>query len=238
MKRSIRLILFSLLGLLFILILTFMYSRSWKRALFIDPLYELPSDQKVVALTFDDGPSKQRTPPLLDLLREKQVKATFFMLGQNIERHPEIAKQVLKEGHLIGNHSYDHPRMILKSPAFLKDQIHRTDQLIHSLGKEEVQYFRPPYCYKYIVLPLLLSSMGKILVTGTYDPPSEYKTPYPAKAVAEEVISNVRPGAIIFLHDGKGSDPEAFVTSVELIIDGLRAKGYRFVRLDDALETQ
>ncbi|HAS46807.1 MAG TPA: hypothetical protein DCS93_40355 [Microscillaceae bacterium] len=232
MKRIIKIVSISTLLLLTLLAGAFLYSRPWKNALFISPLYQLNTSQKVIALTFDDGPSDARTPALLDLLKQKQVLVTFFMLGRNIKKHPNIAQRVYQEGHLIGNHSYSHPRMILKSPGFLKSEILRTEQLIQSLGQQEVKYFRPPYSSKFIVLPLVLSSLDKVLVTGTYDPPAEYGSPYKAQKVAKQVVQNAQPGSIIYLHDGKKSDPAAFVKSVEIIIDQLHAQGYRFVRLD------
>lgn len=236
MIKNMKKLLISLsVGLILILIIgvvTLQYSRSWKNAFFIDPISKIPTDEKVIALTFDDGPSQTRTPALLDLLSKYDVKATFFMLGENIEKYPDIAQTVYDQGHLIGNHSYNHPRLIFKSPSFTREQITKTDQLIKSLGQKDVQYFRPPYSSKYIVLPLVLKSLDKKLVTGTFDPPSEYILPYNAKDVANEVIENANPGSIIYLHDGKSTDQKQFVESVELIILGLKEKGYKFVRLD------
>jgi len=230
-----KLLIFVSIGLILTLvvgIVTFQHSRSWQNAFFINPLYKITIDEKVVALTFDDGPSETRTPALLDLLSKYDVKATFFMLGENIKKYPDIAQAVYDQEHLIGNHSYNHPRLIFKSPAFTREQITKTDQLIKSLGQKNVQYFRPPYSSKYIILPLVLQSLDKKLVTGTYDPPSEYISPYNAKNVANEVIENTKPGSIIYLHDGKAADQEQFIESVELIILGLKEKGYEFVRLD------
>lgn len=235
MKRLIKIIkviflsIFILLGLL---IATFQYSRSWKHGFILQPLYTLPTNEKVVALTFDDGPSELRTPLLLDLLKKHEVKATFFMLGENIEKYKNIAQRVYDEGHLIGNHSFDHPRLILKSPDFMSKQIVSTDNLIQDLGQTQVQYFRPPYSSKYVVLPWVLKNMKKTLVTGTYDPPSEYIEPYDAQKVAQEVIENAQAGSIIFLHDGKNKDQEAFVTSVDLMISALKSEGYTFVTVD------
>ncbi|MEM1137309.1 MAG: polysaccharide deacetylase family protein [Bacteroidota bacterium] len=225
------------ISLLFIILaIAFLYSRSWENALFISLIYKINTKEKVIALTFDDGPSSARTPALLAILEKHNVKATFFMLGENISKYPEIAKQVFKAGHLIGNHSYDHPRMYFKSPQFLEKQILQTDSLIKSLGQIEVKYFRPPYSAKFFVLPLILISMNKNLVTGSYDPPSEYASPYHAQTVANEVINNVKPGSIIYLHDGKESDAKAFAKSVESIIIKLKEKGYFFVKLDDKVE--
>lgn len=222
-------------GIILVLMLTgvvLQYSRSWQNGLFVKPLYKINTDEKIVALTFDDGPSEERTPALLDLLDKYDVRATFFMTGKNIEKYPEIAKKVYEQGHLVGNHSYDHPRLIFKSPSFIRKQITKTDVLIQSSGQKYVKYFRPPYTSKFIILPLILKSMNKELVTGTFDPPSEYITPYNAQNVANEVIENTKPGSIIYLHDGKSSDKKQFIESVELIIVGLREKGYRFVRVD------
>lgn len=230
-----KVLLYFIAGLTLVLvvgIISFQYSRSWERSLFIDPIYRISNDEKVVALTFDDGPSEIRTPALLDLLNEYNVKATFFMLGEKIEKYPDIAQAVFTQGHLIGNHTYDHSRLILKSPSFITEQILRTEELIKGIGQEKVLYFRPPYSSKYIVLPLVLKSMDKKLVTGTYDPPSQYISPFSTERVVDEVIKNVQPGSIIFLHDGKDNDKEHFVRSVELIIIELKDKGYNFVRLD------
>ena len=232
MKKILIFVSIGLILTLMVVIATFQYSRSWQNAFFINPVYKINTDEKVVALTFDDGPSETRTPALLDLLDKYNVEATFFMLGNNIKNHPDIAKAVYDQGHLIGNHSYSHPRLIFKSPSFVREQINKTDQLIESLGQKEVKYFRPPYTSKYIILPLVLRSLDKELVTGTYDPPSEYISPYKAKNVANEVIENTEPGSIIYLHDGKDSDQEQFIESVKLMIVGLKEKGYKFVRLD------
>lgn len=232
MKKVLQCISLFLILLLLLGGAALLYSRPWQNALFVRPLHAIPGDEKVVALTFDDGPGKERTPGLLGLLNHHGIQATFFMLGKNIEQHPEIARAVYEEGHLIGNHSYDHPRLMFRSPSFVRDQILKTDGLIKSLGQREVRFFRPPYTSKFVVLPWVLRSMDKVLVTGSYDPPSEYHSPYNAQNVAREVIEHTRPGSIIYLHDGKDSDAQEFVESVELIILGLRERGYRFVRLD------
>lgn len=236
MKKSYKKILIYTLSvflLLFIIFaISFQYSRSWENAFILDPIYKLDTEDKLVALSFDDGPSETRTPALLELLEQYNVKAMFFMLGNNIEKYPEIAKDVFEAGHLIGNHSYDHPRLIFKSPSFMKEQILKTETLINETGQEKVKYFRPPYSSKYLILPWQLKKLDKELVTGTYDPPAEYIEPYNAENVANQVIENIQPGSIIYLHDGKDSDVEEFVKSVELIINGLREIDYEFVRLD------
>lgn len=232
MKKSIKLFSVNLPVFLIFISLLFQYSRSWDQALFTKPLHKLETDQKIVALTFDDGPSATRTPPLLELLDQKNVKATFFLLGKQINKYPHLAKKIHENGHLIGNHSYDHVRMYFKSPAFMINQIETTDSLIHQTGQSSVKYFRPPFSAKFIILPLVLNNMNKIMVTGTYDPPSEYQIPYDGAKVAEEVIANTKPGSIIYLHDGWERSPEEFIKSVDIIITELSKQGYKFVRID------
>ena len=232
-----RLLVFSLviiLGiLLFISTIYQVYGRSWKRALFVDPIYKLNTDEKIVALTFDDGPSKNRTPVLLDILDKYQVKATFFMIGQNIEKHPEIARAAVQRGHVVGNHSYSHPRLIFKSPEFVKEEIIKTSKLLQDAGSADYQYFRPPYTNKFVVLPYVVQNLDMKLVTGTYDPKSQYESPFSADKVAQEVITNVQPGSIIYLHDGNEKDADLFVNGVEKIIVELQNQGYRFVTIKE-----
>ena len=208
------------------------YNRPWNRGIILSPLHELQTAEKVVALTFDDGPSPELTPALLELLERLGVRATFFMVGRNIEAHPDIAHAVAAAGHLIGNHSYDHSRLVFRSPSFIADQIDRTDELIRMVGQADVTHFRPPYCSKLILLPLALKARNKTLVTGSYDPPSEYRRPFNGDDVANEVIRNAKPGAIIFLHDGIELDRTEFLFAVEQIVTSLRNDGYRFVTVD------
>lgn len=211
--------------------ISFQYSRKWENSFFVEPLSRLNTQEKIIALTFDDGPSRERTVPLLELLKKYNVKATFFMVGEKIKEHPEIAKQVYEEGHTIGNHSYDHSRLIFKRPSFIRNQIEKTDELIQSLGQTKVELFRPPYSSKFLVLPYYLSKKEKTLVTGSYDPPSQYLSPLPKEEVAKEVSKNLSSGSIIYLHDGKESDGKAFVETVEQIILSAQNEGYEFVAL-------
>ncbi|GAB1447833.1 polysaccharide deacetylase family protein [Bacteroidota bacterium] len=225
-------------GFLFALILgalagAYWYSRSWEHSLFIKPLNYFPTSKKQIALTFDDGPSTSRTPKLLALLRKHNVKATFFLLGKNIEKHPEIAKQIFQEGHLLGNHAYSHKRLVFVSPDFIRAEIEKTDSLIQALGQKEVRYFRPPFTAKFIFLPWVLKQMDKTLVTGTYDPPAEYNLPYIADSISTQVIDHAAPGYIVYLHDGKNADSDAFIQAVDSIIVQLKSENFEFLRLDE-----
>lgn len=138
MKKYLIFISIILAIILILVVATFLYSRSWQNGLFLNPLYKITTEEKLVALTFDDGSSLERTPSLLDILNKYNIKATFFMIGKNIEKYPDIARMAYNQGHLIGNHSYSHPRLIFKSPLFIREQITKTDILLELLGQKEV----------------------------------------------------------------------------------------------------
>lgn len=209
------------------------YNRPLHRSLFLTPVCKLETEEKVVSLTFDDGPSRLRTPPLIDLLQKHDVKATFFMTGIQMEKNWEIVEKVTAGGHLIGNHSYSHTRLIFKSPSVIEREIDKTDSLIVKSGNTDLTYFRPPYGDKLITLPYLLKSKGKQLVNFDVSCPSQYEVPMNVEKVVQEALNQCRPGSIIILHDGWNRDVEPFISAVDGIITGLKGKGYRFVLLNE-----
>lgn len=105
--------------------------------------YKVETNQKVVALTFDDGPT-ENVDDILTLLNDHNIKATFFLIGNEIEKNQEEAKAIVNEGHQIGNHTYSHQHMIFKSPWFIKEEIEKTDELIRHGGYKGEIDFRPP----------------------------------------------------------------------------------------------
>ncbi|GJQ21837.1 MAG: oligosaccharide deacetylase [Bacteroidia bacterium] len=100
---------------------------------------------KSLYLTFDDGPHSEATPRVLDVLSAHRIKATFFLIGVHVKRHPEIVRRIAAEGHTIGNHSFDHPLMIFRDAAFLRSQILLTREIIEDSAGIPCRYFRPPY---------------------------------------------------------------------------------------------
>jgi peptidoglycan/xylan/chitin deacetylase (PgdA/CDA1 family) len=191
--------------------------------LFGDYIARVETSEKVVALTFDDGPNPVRTPPVLDALDRRQVKATFFMMGRNVERFPAVARDVLRRGHEIGNHSYSHPKLIFMSPGRVRGEIERTDAALRGIGVAGPIHFRPPHASKFIVLPYVLAEMGKLSVLGDVDP-EEWKN-HSAAVMTDRILRQVRPGSIIGLHDPAG--PETLRT-LENVLVALPAQGYRF----------
>jgi peptidoglycan/xylan/chitin deacetylase (PgdA/CDA1 family) len=191
--------------------------------LFGDYVARVETSEKVVALTFDDGPHPAHTPGVLAVLDEHQVKATFFMMGRNVERYPAVARDVRRRGHEIGNHSYSHPKLVLMSPRRVREEIERTDELLRGIGVSGDIHFRPPHASKFIVLPWVLVQMNKLSVLGDVDP-EEWKQ-RPAAVMTESILRQVRPGSIIGLHDPMGRET---LRTLQNILPALAARGYRF----------
>jgi peptidoglycan/xylan/chitin deacetylase (PgdA/CDA1 family) len=196
--------------------------------LFGDYVVRVDTEEKVVALTFDDGPDPFHTPRVLKVLDRYHVKATFFMMGRNVERYPAVAREVLARGHEIGNHSYSHPKLILMSPRRVRDEIERTDQLLRGIGVSGEIHFRPPHASKFVVLPYVLVQMNKLSVLGDVDP-EEWKRPG-AAVMTESILRQTRPGSIIGLHDPLGAET---LRTLEDSIKALAAQGYRFVTVSE-----
>jgi peptidoglycan/xylan/chitin deacetylase (PgdA/CDA1 family) len=191
--------------------------------LFGDYVARVDTQERVVALTFDDGPNPYHTPRVLAALDQHQVKATFFMMGRNVERYPEVAREVMRRGHEIGNHSYSHPKLVLMSPRRVREEIERTDTLLRDLGVSGEIHFRPPHASKFIVLPYVLMQMRKLSVLGDVDP-EEWKRPS-AAVMTESILRQVRPGSIIGLHDPMGVET---LRTLQNILPALASRGYRF----------
>lgn len=219
-------------GLLF-----FYINQVPSRALFIEPMYRFKTEAKIVALTFDDGPSPILTPRLLDLLKQYRVKATFFMIGRHVEKNRAIAQRLVTEGHGVGSHTYNHQRMIYRTFSFVEQDLGRMDALLDSLGVDNLSFFRPPYGDKLVILPLVLKKTNKTLVTWDVDPSGQYdRAHHTCQQVAQDVIDQTQPGSIILLHDGPGVDSDWLLCAVETIITTLDAQGYEFVTIETGLK--
>ncbi|MEO0746092.1 MAG: polysaccharide deacetylase family protein, partial [Pseudomonadota bacterium] len=190
-----------------------------------------PPDRPVVALTFDDGPTARHTPALLQMLADADVRATFFLIGQSVEQNPDMARAIVDAGHQIGNHSWDHPRMIAMSPRAVRSQITRTDAAMRAVGFDGPIAFRPPYGKKLVVLPWVLSDMGRPSVMWSMAPEDAVPPDAPAQALAQYVIDTARPGDIILLHGMYNSNARTRA-ALPAILAGLQARGFEFVTLE------
>jgi peptidoglycan-N-acetylglucosamine deacetylase len=205
-------------------------SRSTSFQLFGDLIDRVETQEKVVALTFDDGPSPQNTPEILDILKEYSVPATFFMIGQNIEQYLELAERVLKEGHQIANHSYSHKRMVFTSLESCIDEISKTHALIRELGFQGEIVFRPPFGKKLFTLPLALQRLKVLSVT--WDAESKDTEYQDSQTLESNVLSHVKPGSIILFHDGFGKK-EGTIAAIKILISKLKLDGYTFLTVNE-----
>jgi peptidoglycan/xylan/chitin deacetylase (PgdA/CDA1 family) len=194
--------------------------------------HRVETPERVVALTFDDGPGPANTPLVLELLARHQVKATFFMVGRNIEQHRELAARVLAEGHQLGNHSYSHKRLVLSSPSFIEEEISRTDALLREVGVRGEILFRAPFGKKLFVLPWILSRQGRKHIT--FDVVPDDHATQDAALIISRVLEATRPGSIILLHDGWAAKPGT-IEAAGRIIESLKAQGHRFVTVSELL---
>lgn len=186
---------------------------------------------KKVALTFDDGPSQPYTKQILAILRQHQVAATFFILGRAASHAPNLTRQIAAEGHLLANHSWDHPRHA--SLAEWRWQLQHTAEIIHSIGNLNLSsYFRPPHGTITPAIRQACSEQGYFIVLYTLLS-SDWQGAQAAD-LTRQVVAGLNPGGIVVLHDGGGQRVQT-VQALPDIIRGLRKRGLSLVRLDDLL---
>jgi peptidoglycan/xylan/chitin deacetylase (PgdA/CDA1 family) len=194
--------------------------------------------ERVVALTFDDGPNGAFTNAVLDILRRERVKATFFLIGRNARLYPEVAERIAREGHVIGNHTDSHPAgFALRPERFQRAEIDRAEESIHAVTGVYPHLFRPP---QGIRSPWMMQVLAKdSLVTVTWDDAPGDWVPFSARQLTASTVAHAHPGAIILLHDGlnltRHPDRSATVEALPAIIDRLREEGYRFVTVPELL---
>ncbi len=196
-------------------------------------VWEVYTKQKVVALTFDDGPRPPYTTEILSILHDAHIKATFFVIGENAARYKELVKETLDAGHQVGNHSWTHSEPILRHEDLALQEIERTDKLLRSLGVKGYIEFRAPYGETPPGLKKALATLGRRDVLFDVNP-NDWENPPPGE-IAARVLRRTRPGSIIDLHDGGGIRRNT-VAATPMIIEGLLKEGYRFVTVEELLQ--
>ena len=185
---------------------------------------------KCIALTFDDGPVAGTTE-LLDLLKKEEVPATFFVVGQMAQAHPEILARMANEGHVIGNHSYNHADFTKMKASAIRKQITDTNEIIFNATGQKATLMRPPFGASNAGVRSIEKDLGMAQILWNVDP-DDWKDRN-AKVVADRVLSAVRPGAIILSHDLYATTRAAYKT----IIPKLKAQGYVFVTVPQLLNS-
>lgn len=184
--------------------------------------------KKIVALTFDDGPSVY-TPEVLGVLKRFHVPATFFLIGENVDLYPQYVRDEVKQGELVGDHTFTHPDLETISAAAVRWQLSHTEAAIFEAAHYVPHWFRPPYGSVNASIADLAAGLGLRTVLWSVDP-SDWSLPG-TEAIIDRVVGAVVPGSVVLMHDGGGNRGET-VAALPVIIEKLRSEGYRFVNLD------
>jgi peptidoglycan/xylan/chitin deacetylase (PgdA/CDA1 family) len=200
-----------------------------------DILTNGPRTKREIAMTFDDAPDANFTPKILDILKKNGVKATFFVVGWRVEAYPDIVKRIVAEGHILGNHSYNHANLPkLKDDAF-HEQIIKTDRLIEKFTGFTPNIVRPPYGNVTERQVQWLVTQKKVIVNWNVDS-LDWKG-LKAEEVATNVLTHVHAGSIILQHSGTGTggDLSGTVKALPKIIDELKNEGFKLVTIPELL---
>ncbi|MDZ8239433.1 MAG: polysaccharide deacetylase family protein [Nostoc sp. ChiQUE01a] len=197
---------------------------------------KLKPNEKVIALTFDDGPSPKNTAQILEILQKNKIKATFFMIGQMVKYFPQVAKQVVADGEVIGNHTWHHSYRHM-NVVTAASEINTTADIIYQTTGVKTTLFRPPGGFLNNGLADYAKSQ-KYTVIMWSEVVGDAERPLPqVPKMVKNVLKNAKPGAIVLMHDGGGNRSRT-VQALPEIIDGLKAQGYRFVTIPELLEIQ
>ncbi|HEY9705119.1 MAG TPA: polysaccharide deacetylase family protein, partial [Allocoleopsis sp.] len=188
--------------------------------------------EKVIALTFDDGPWLPYTEQILDILQQNKIKATFFMVGNVVKEYPEVAKKVVNQGHAVANHTWHHWYHKM-SPDVAKSEIEKTKDIIYKTTGATTTIFRPPGGFKDNGLVSYAHKTKHFVAMWSSDS-MDFRRPSPDR-LAKNALSNARPGGMILMHDGGGNRANT-VKALPTIISSLRSQGYRFVTVPQLLD--
>ncbi len=189
------------------------------RKIFPDTVWRLPQKEKTVFLSFDDGPIPEVTPFVLDLLREKEIKATFFCVGDNVRKHPDVFKKILDEGHIVGNHTFNHLQGLYTSSEVYLENVEKANQLIGS------PLFRPPHGILRYIQFMTLRHRYNIVFWDVVT--RDYNKKLTGEEVLEIVKKYTRNGSIIVFHDSLKAENNIRY-ALPKAIDYLIGEGYKF----------
>jgi len=192
-------------------------------------IYKAETEEKIIALTFDDGPDNLHTPAILDVLQKHGVQATFFLLGPRVEKYPEMVKRIDDEGHVIGNHTYWHPELTKTGVANMKWEINKTEQAIQQILHKRTNLFRAPYGALNDTLVRALPDMDYRAVGWSID--SEDWKGLTKEEIKQRVINHLHPGSIVLMHSA--GDVQGTAEAVDELIPYLKDAGYHFVTVPD-----
>ncbi len=191
------------------------------------------TDQMVLAMTFDDGPHPVNTPKLLDLLKERNIKATFFLVGERVKMHPEIVRRILAEGHEVANHTWTHPSLVSISDEKIRSEFQRTADAIWEAAQYRPHLMRPPFgATNKRIEQFVFNEFGYSSITWSVDP-NDWRRPG-VQVVANRLIAGAHKGAIMLSHDIHAPTIEA----MPQVFDTLLAKGYKFLTVSQLINLE
>ena len=231
-RRSLIRVALVLAVLLLIALALFQSSRARCFALVGDAVCRVQTDAPLVALTFDDGPTREGVAWATEILRRHDARGTFFLIGNAVPGREPLVRTLVDEGHEVGNHSYSHSRMVLRSAAFYDSEIARTDAALRAAGAPPPSLFRPPYGKKLIGLPRALSRRGHRMIMWDVEDPKDARTP---EEFARQMVAQARPGSILLIHLMYPSN-RIGREALPLIVEGLARRGFRMVTVSELLQ--
>jgi len=209
--------------------------RGRSATLFAPSVYRGPAGRRSIALTFDDGPSES-TPELLEVLSTQGVPATFFQCGANVRRLPEVAREVVRRGHEVGNHSDTHPRFYFRKPEFIREELARAQEAITGTTGVSPTLYRAPFGVRW---PGMRQAQEQLHLMGVMWTVIGCDWKLDAAAIVRRVLPHARNGAIVCLHDGRELEArpavEPTIEAVRQLIPMLKGEGYRFETVSQLL---
>lgn len=198
-------------------------------------VWEVPTQEKVIALTFDDGPSPEDTPDILKLLAEYDAKATFFIIGKHAERYPDIVRQEVEAGHELANHTFNHPFFNNRSSLdAMKKEIEQTEEILTRITGQKPALFRPPGgYYSDRLIDAARAFHYQVVLWSWHQDTEDWKRPGIHKIV-NKVLRNARNGDIILFHDFVGGKSQT-VPALQQILPELKQRGFRFVTVSELI---
>lgn len=191
------------------------------------------TNQKILAMTFDDGPHPSLTPRLLDILKERNIKCTFFLIGKQVRMYPQIVRRMIAEGHEIGNHTWTHCSLTSRSDDQIRKELQQSADAVREVAGVMPQLIRPPYgAINQRVKELMFAEFGYTTIMWSVDP-QDWRRPGVA-AVTSRLVNGARPGAIMLAHD---IHPPT-ITAMPAMFDQLIAQGYQFVTVSQLLNLE
>jgi peptidoglycan/xylan/chitin deacetylase (PgdA/CDA1 family) len=241
MKKNRKILVITLIILVLIVFCIAVFTIFFDQAVLVrkGTVYHVRIAKKVVALTFDDGPSPIWTPQILDVLKKSNVKATFFMIGMHVKKYPQVAQRVAQEGHEIGNHSLSHHVLLYYTKEELKKEILANEAMIKDVTGQKTILFRPPKAWLTKREKKKIRDLGYKVVLWTLN--SKDWVTFDDKYIIRYILKNIRPGDIILFHDSggtfsiEGGDRHETVSAISRLAEKLKEKGYKFVTVSELL---